>query len=164
MYVFCVHHVGKAVRVFTHIWWLYYASCYNMPQWPLPTLRSAGLLTACYRSTCPCVWLANHNFIKLPFCSACTSSASLLELRMGNEEFEGERRIRGWKKTLAAKYYLKTFSCSRKQTATACPLHIWKKKKEEEKTVRLHNSDVWIWMAIIQHTEPTWILELLVTG
>ena len=32
------------------------------------------------------------------------------------------------------------------------------------KTVRLHNTNVWIWFEIIQHAESTWILELLVTG
>ena len=53
--------------------------------WPLPGLRSAELLTACYRSTCLRIWFASLDFVQLPFRYICTSSASLLvKWRMKN--------------------------------------------------------------------------------
>ena len=108
---------------------------------PLPRLRRAGLPTACYRSTC----LRVLSFIQLPFRSICISSASLsVEWRIQNP--------------LVTKSYVKTCFCSLKQTATWHTSHrVWKQG------VQIEHANVWIWIAIIQHTESTWIPELLVT-
>ena len=110
--------------------------------------HSVRLFPGCYSSACLRVWLASFNFSQLVR-SIRTSSASLLvEWRMKTSREQ---------KTLVKQCYLKTFSCSRKQTATRQPLF-------ETKTVGLHNTDVWIWIAIFQRAEYTWILELLMTG
>ena len=76
-----------------------------------------------------------------PGCAAqgCTSSASLF----------GDRRVRGGKKTLVTKRYLKTVSRSCKQIATH---YIFGNTR-----VRLNNTNVWIWIKFMQHTESTCI-------
>ena len=119
--------------------------------WPLPRLRYAGLLTACNRSTCLHIWLTSLSFIQLPFRSICTSSASLLvEWRM--------KKSRG------------TENSGNKIGLQNVVLLMWTNRNQASvtyfgnKAVKLHNTNVWNRIAIIQHTESTWVLELLVTG
>ena len=76
-----------------------------------------GRPSTCCRSTCLRVWLAGFNFIQPPFCSICTSFASPLVERRMKKSREKKNRV--------TECYLKTFSCSRKQTSTSNPLHIW---------------------------------------
>ena len=86
--------------------------------------RSAGLLTACYRSTCLQIWLASLDFIPLPFRSICTSSASLL-VQWKMQNFMGKK-----KQTLVTKCYWKKMSLGDLYVAellTVCLMtdHVW---------------------------------------
>ena len=101
------------------------------------TLVSSEIpLHSCSESHVP--WIESR---LCPGCAAqgCTSSASLF----------GDRRVRGGKKTLVTKRYLKTVSRSCKQIATHSIFG--------NTRVRLNNTNVWIWIKFMQHTESTCI-------